>query len=90
MTSPPTTTEGSSSPPPPPPLDLGQLGVGLMQWGTTDIDHKIVNPKGNLSDEECCEIWKTCRQSNIIFFDTAEGRLLSLHFVIFGCHYADY
>lgn len=54
-------------------LDLGGLGIGLMQWGTTQIDNKVVNPKGNLSDEEVRDIWKTCRENKIMFFDTAEG-----------------
>ena len=60
--------------PPPPPLGLGELGIGLMQWGTTSIDNKVVNPKGNLSDTEVQQIWKTCRRNHkIVFFDTAEG-----------------
>ena len=56
-----------------PVLDLGGLGVGLMQWGTTNVDDKFVNPKGNLSDEEVQELWKICRQRKIVFYDTAEG-----------------
>ena len=63
-----TSTEASSD------LKLGKLGAGLMQWGTTDIDNKIVNPKGNLSEDDVREIWKTCRDHDIVFFDTAEGR----------------
>lgn len=64
----------SVAPPPPPPrLELGKLGAGLMQWGTTDIDHKVVNPKGNLREDEVRNIWKTCRHHQIVFFDTAEG-----------------
>jgi aryl-alcohol dehydrogenase-like predicted oxidoreductase len=54
-------------------LKLGKLGAGLMQWGTTDIDNKIVNPKGNLAEDDVRAIWKTCRDHNIVFFDTAEG-----------------
>ena len=54
-------------------LQLGGIGIGLMQWGTTNIDNKVVNPKGNLSDEVVQEIWKQCRESDIVFFDTAEG-----------------
>ena len=56
-------------------LDLGGLGVGLMQWGTTNIDENVVNPKGNLSEEDVRNIWKSCRSKNIVFFDTAEGTL---------------
>jgi hypothetical protein len=55
-------------------LDLGAIGVGLMQWGTTNIDDKVVNPKGNLSESEVRDIWTSCREHNIVFFDTAEGR----------------
>lgn len=56
-------------------LDWGRitLGAGLMQWGTTHIDDAFVNPKGNLSDDTVREIWQTCLQSGITFFDTAEG-----------------
>jgi len=54
-------------------LQLGKLGAGLMQWGTTDIDDKVVNPKGNLTDEEVRNIWKVCRDRQVVFFDTAEG-----------------
>jgi aryl-alcohol dehydrogenase-like predicted oxidoreductase len=60
-----------------PTLELGKLGAGLMQWGTTDIDDKVVNPKGNLNETEVRELWNTCRQCNIVFFDTAEGMLQS-------------
>ncbi|KAG7362816.1 oxidoreductase, aldo/keto reductase [Nitzschia inconspicua] len=49
------------------------LGAGLMQWGTTHIDNSVVNPKGNLSDDTVRDIWKTCRQNGVLFFDTAEG-----------------
>jgi aryl-alcohol dehydrogenase-like predicted oxidoreductase len=55
-------------------LKLGQVGMGLMQWGSTKIDDKVVNPKGNLSEQEVHELWKTCRAQNIVFFDTAEGK----------------
>jgi aryl-alcohol dehydrogenase-like predicted oxidoreductase len=58
-------------------LELGKLGAGLMQWGTTDIDDKVVNPKGNLNEEEVRDIWKTCRHHQIVFFDTAEGKKTS-------------
>ena len=63
-------------------LNLGGLGIGLMQWGTTGIDNRVVNPKGNLSDQVVRDIWKTCRDNNIIFFDTAEGKftLISIYF----------
>lgn len=54
-------------------LQLGDLGAGLMQWGTTSIDDKVVNPKGNLSDSDVREVWETCRDNGITFFDTAEG-----------------
>ena len=54
-------------------MELGAVGAGLMQWGTTNIDDKIVNPKGNLSDDDVRQLWKTCRQNGIVFFDTAEG-----------------
>ena len=60
-------------------LDLGPIGMGLMQWGSTSIDEKVVNPKGNLSEPEVHDLWQTCRQKNIVFFDTAEGRLLNLN-----------
>ncbi|CAJ1945862.1 unnamed protein product, partial [Cylindrotheca closterium] len=39
-----------------PVLDLGEIGVGLMQWGTTKIDERVVNPKGNLSDDTVQEL----------------------------------
>ena len=55
-------------------LQLGKLGAGLMQWGTTDIDDKVVNPKGNLAEDEVRNIWRTCRERQIVFFDTAEGK----------------
>jgi hypothetical protein len=55
-------------------LDLGGLGIGLMQWGTTEIDNRIVNPKGNLTEEGVRDIWKSCREHHIVFFDTAEGK----------------
>jgi aryl-alcohol dehydrogenase-like predicted oxidoreductase len=54
-------------------IQLGGLGIGLMQWGTTHIDNKVVNPKGNLSEHDVRQIWKKCREQNIVFFDTAEG-----------------
>ena len=60
-------------------LDLGPIGMGLMQWGSTSIDEKVVNPKGNLSEQEVHDLWQTCRQKNIVFFDTAEGKLLNLN-----------
>ena len=55
-------------------LELGKLGAGLMQWGTTDIDNNVVNPKGNIPDEDVRNIWKSCRDHKVVFFDTAEGR----------------
>ena len=54
-------------------LNLGGLGIGLMQWGTTNIDNNVVNPKGNLSNDTVQNIWKQCRDNDIVFFDTAEG-----------------
>eukprot|EP00934_Nitzschia_sp_Nitz4_P000322 Nitzschia sp. Nitz4//scaffold23_size168460//11093//12308//NITZ4_002201-RA/size168460-snap-gene-0.150-mRNA-1//-1//CDS//3329543581//322//frame0 len=54
-------------------LDLGLVGAGLMQWGTTSIDNKVVNPKGNLSDTGVRDVWTACRDRGITFFDTAEG-----------------
>jgi aryl-alcohol dehydrogenase-like predicted oxidoreductase len=55
-------------------LNLGSnFGAGLMQWGTTHIDNVFVNPKGNLTEDEVQDIWKTCRQNDVVFFDTAEG-----------------
>ncbi len=63
-----TTMEASSA------LELGKLGAGLMQWGTTDIDDKVVNAKGNLSEEEVRSLWNACRDRQIVFFDTAEGK----------------
>jgi aryl-alcohol dehydrogenase-like predicted oxidoreductase len=55
-------------------LNLGSnFGAGLMQWGTTHIDNGFVNPKGNLTEDEVRDIWKTCRQNDVVFFDTAEG-----------------
>lgn len=76
MTNETTTTEASSSNPSPI-LDLGDIGVGLMQWGTTHIDERMVNPKGNLTDETVQELWKTCREQKVVFFDTAEGEQIS-------------
>ncbi|KAL3929117.1 MAG: hypothetical protein SGBAC_012352 [Bacillariaceae sp.] len=56
-----------------PMLHLGEIGIGLMQWGTTKIDERVVNPKGNLSDDMVQQLWKTCRDKKVVFFDTAEG-----------------
>ena len=49
-------------------LDLGGMGVGLMQWGTTSIDNNIVNPKGNFAEADVRRIWESCREHNIVFF----------------------
>lgn len=54
-------------------LDLGGLGIGLMQWGTTGIDDRFVNAKGNLCEAVVRDIWKSCIDNRILFFDTAEG-----------------
>jgi hypothetical protein len=54
-------------------LDLGKLGAGLMQWGTSWIHNQIVNPKGDLTDDKVQLLWKTCRSHHIVFFDMAEG-----------------
>ena len=66
-------------------LNLGGIGIGLMQWGTTNIDNKVVNPKGNLSDDVVREIWKQCRTNDIVFFDTAEGVCVCVC-VLYWCH----
>ena len=60
-------------------LNLGGVGIGLMQWGTTNIDNKVVNPKGNLTNDVVQTIWKQCRENNIVFFDTAEGMYVCLY-----------
>jgi len=55
---------------PPPPL----LALGLLQWGTTPIDHRVINgSRGMLTEMESREIYQTFRSSGVVLFDTAEG-----------------
>lgn len=50
------------------------LAIGTLQWGTTWLDHKLINsPNGNLSDDICREIVAICSAHDIQLYDTAEG-----------------
>mmetsp|Transcript_14495 Transcript_14495/g.31182 ORF Transcript_14495/g.31182 Transcript_14495/m.31182 type:complete len:435 (-) Transcript_14495:26-1330(-) len=50
------------------------LALGLLQWGTTPIDHRVINgSRGMLTEMESREIYQTFRSSGVVLFDTAEG-----------------
>ncbi len=54
----------------PPPM----LSLGMLQWGTTPIDHRILNgARGVLTESQAREIYRAFRSSGIVLFDTAEG-----------------
>ena len=56
----------SSSPP--------LLALGMLQWGTTAIDDKIINgQRGMLTDAEADGIYQAFRSRGVVLFDTAEG-----------------
>ena len=49
------------------------LAVGTLQWGTTPIDHKVINSKGCISESEAALIVKNFSEAGITLWDTAEG-----------------
>mmetsp|Transcript_5218 Transcript_5218/g.10189 ORF Transcript_5218/g.10189 Transcript_5218/m.10189 type:complete len:457 (-) Transcript_5218:7316-8686(-) len=54
----------------PPPM----LSLGMLQWGTTPIDHRILNgSRGVLTESQAREIYQAFRSRGVVLFDTAEG-----------------
>lgn len=49
------------------------LAIGTLQWGTTALDHSIINSKGCITEEEAQAITDEFRSSGVSLFDTAEG-----------------
>lgn len=50
------------------------LALGMLQWGTTPIDHCMINgSRGVLTEDEAQEIYQTFRSRGVVLFDTAEG-----------------
>jgi len=43
------------------------------QWGTTWVDHKLVNRKGVLEESVCKEVVDVFTDKDVTLFDTAEG-----------------
>lgn len=65
-----TSTAANDKPSSSPPL----LALGLLQWGTTPIDDRLINgSRGMLTETEAEEIYRTFRSSGVLLFDTAEG-----------------
>ena len=58
----------SSSSSSPPPL----LALGMLQWGTTPLDHRLING-GALPESEARRIYRAFRSRGVAWFDTAEG-----------------
>lgn len=50
-----------------------KLAIGTLQWGTTLVDHKYINPKGVISENEVSKIVQIALENGIFLFDTAEG-----------------
>jgi len=48
------------------------LCVGTLQWGTTPIDHYLINSKGCIAETTAREIMYELRLGNVTLFDTAE------------------
>ncbi|KAL3786738.1 hypothetical protein HJC23_005301 [Cyclotella cryptica] len=54
--------------------DAPLLALGMLQWGTTPIDHYVVNgSRGALTEAEAQEIYEKFRSRGVVLFDTAEG-----------------
>lgn len=54
----------------PPPM----LSLGMLQWGTTPIDDRILNgSRGVLTESQAREIYQAFRSRGVVLFDTAEG-----------------
>ena len=50
------------------------IALGMLQWGTTPIDHRLINgSRGVLTEKEATEIYNTFRSRGVVLFDTAEG-----------------
>ena len=50
------------------------IALGMLQWGTTPIDHRLINGyRGVLTEKEATEIYNTFRSRGVVLFDTAEG-----------------
>ena len=49
------------------------LAVGTLQWGTTPVDHYIINSKGCISEREAALIVQDLTHAGVTLFDTAEG-----------------
>jgi len=49
------------------------LAIGSLQWGTTWVDHKIINSNGCLSEETSREIVSILNKAGVTLYDTAEG-----------------
>lgn len=54
--------------------DSPLLALGMLQWGTTPIDHYVINgSRGTLTETEAQEIYRIFRSRGVVLFDTAEG-----------------
>jgi len=49
------------------------LAIGTLQWGTTPIDHKIINPRGVISEAQAQQIVQEFTKAGVQVWDTAEG-----------------
>eukprot|EP01084_Bolivina_argentea_P054025 99095_1 len=49
------------------------LAVGTLQWGTTWLDHHMMNSKGCITKNEAQNIFNTFSKGGITLWDTAEG-----------------
>ena len=49
------------------------LAIGTLQWGTTILDHKLINSKGVISETDASEIIRIASKAGVQVFDTAEG-----------------
>ena len=50
-----------------------RLAIGTLQWGTTIVDHKLVNPKGCITESDASEILQIVLDAGVQVIDTAEG-----------------
>jgi len=49
------------------------LAIGTLQWGTTWIDHTLINSKGVLPEDVCADVVDVVSSRGVTLFDTAEG-----------------
>eukprot|EP01084_Bolivina_argentea_P106849 191106_1 len=49
------------------------LAVGTLQWGTTWIDHNLINGKGCIKKQQAQNIVNTFSEGGVTLWDSAEG-----------------